>query len=397
MSRGYNSNYSGRGRSHSGPKRYSNRPKKLNMKSFDPSHLVRKATVAPPLEVVAIEHEFTDFAISQELKRSIAHKGYQTPTPIQDQVIPHILKGKDVVGIANTGTGKTAAFLIPLIEKITNDDSYRVLIITPTRELASQIQTEMQGFAHGMKIYSTLCIGGVSIVRQIDRLKKNPQFIIGTPGRIKDLSQRRKIKLETMKAIVLDEVDQMLDMGFINDIKHLVGLLPRVRHSLFFSATLPDDVKGVMQSFLTNPITISVKTRDTLENIDQDVVKVGGRSKISVLESMLNDPEFSKVLIFGRTKWKLNKLEKSLRYKGYRISAIHGNKSQQQRQRVLAQFKNNKLQALLATDVVSRGIDIDDITHVINFDMPQTYEDYIHRIGRTGRMNKPGKAITFID
>jgi superfamily II DNA/RNA helicase len=395
MSRGYNSHY--RGRRTNGSKPFNARPKKLNMKSFDPSHLVRKATVDMPIEVVAINNEFSDFNISDNLKRSIAHKGYDTPTPIQDQIIPHILKGKDVVGIANTGTGKTAAFLIPLIERIINDKSYRVLIITPTRELASQIQAEMQGFAHGMSIYSTLCIGGVSIERQIERLKKNPQFIIGTPGRIKDLSQRRKIKLESIKAIVLDEVDQMLDMGFINDIKHLIGLLPKVRHSLFFSATLPDDVKGVMQSFLTNPITVSVKTRDTLENIDQDVVRVKDNSKIEVLESMLNDPEYSKVLIFGRTKWKLNKLEKSLRYKGYKISAIHGNKSQQQRQRVLDQFKNNKLQALLATDVVSRGIDIDDITHVINFDMPQTYEDYIHRIGRTGRMNKPGKAITFIN
>ncbi|MFC1653362.1 DEAD/DEAH box helicase [Patescibacteria group bacterium] len=366
-------------------------------KSFDPSHLVKKATAPAPIEVIKIDHEFNDFSISDQLKASIAHKGYETPTPIQDQAIPHILKGKDVVGLANTGTGKTAAFLIPLIENIIKDDSYRILIITPTRELASQIQMEMQGFAHGMGIYSTLCIGGVSIVRQIERLKRNPHFIIGTPGRIKDLTERGKIKLETMKAIVLDEVDQMLDMGFIRDIKHLIGLLPKVRHSLFFSATMPDNVKEIMHSFLTDPITISVRTGHTVDNIDQDVVKVAGRQKIEILKEMLNDPDFSKVLVFGRTKWKLNKLEKKLRDDGYRVSAIHGNKTQQQRQRVLNQFKKNRLQALLATDVVSRGIDIDDVTHVINYDMPQSYEEYIHRIGRTGRADKKGKAITFIN
>lgn len=366
-------------------------------KSFDPSLLVRKAGSGASVQVIEIKNAFADFAISDKLKANINHKGYTIPTPIQDQIIPHILAGRDVVGIANTGTGKTAAFLIPLLEKISQDNTFRVLIIAPTRELASQIQTEMQGFSYGMNIYSTLCIGGVSIERQIERLRKNPHFIIGTPGRIKDLSQRGNIRLETMKGIVLDEVDQMLDMGFIHDIKHIIGLLSRPRHSLFFSATLPANVQGIMSSFLTNPVSISVKTGDTVDNIDQDVVRVNGRSKLDILEEMLNNPEFSKVLIFGGTKWKLNKLEKALRDKGYRISAIHGNKTQQQRQRVLDQFKKNALQALLATDVASRGIDIDDVTHVINFDMPQTYEDYIHRIGRTGRANKTGKAITFID
>lgn len=366
-------------------------------KTFDPSHLVEHAASTIPIEVTAIKNEFDDFAISDTLKKNIAKKGYQTPTPIQDQLIPYILGGKDAVGLANTGTGKTAAFLIPLIEKISHDNSNRVLIITPTRELAAQIESELNGFSNGLNIDSVLCIGGVSIVGQIAKLMKNPQFIIGTPGRIKDLAQRRQIKLETLKTIVLDEVDQMLDMGFINDIKQIISFLSQPRHSLFFSATLPDNVKAVMESFLTDPISISVKTGHTVDNIDQNVVKVGNRSKIQILEEMLLNPEFSKVLIFGRTKHGLNRLERNLRNKGYRVSAIHGNKTQQQRQRVLQQFKKNNLQALLATDVVSRGIDIDDITHVINFDMPQTYEEYIHRIGRTGRADKTGKAITFID
>ena len=381
----------------SGRRRYPSSRGPARRKSFDPSLLVKKAVGLGPVEVIEIENEFTDFAVSDVLKENIAKKGYLIPTPIQDQIIPHILEGRDVVGLANTGTGKTAAFLIPLIEKITQDRSYRVLVITPTRELASQIQDELVGFAQRMNIYSTLCIGGVSINGQIERLKRNPQFIIGTPGRLKDLEQRGRIRLDTFKGVVLDEVDQMLDMGFIRDIRYLVGLLPRQRHSLFFSATMPDSVRGIMDTFLDNPISVSVKTGDTVDNIDQDIVKVMGRSKIDILEEMLCDPEFSKVLVFGSTKWKLNKLEMALRGRGYRVSAIHGNKSQQQRQRVLDQFKRNALQALLATDVVSRGIDIDDITHVINFDMPQTYEDYIHRIGRTGRANKTGKAITFVD
>ena len=375
--------------------RRSNR--RMVRKTFDPSLLVKKAATNAPLQVVEIKNKFTDFAISDIIKKNIANKGYDTPTPIQDQIIPYILGGKDVVGLANTGTGKTAAFLIPLIEKISKDPTNRVLIITPTRELASQIQTELYGFAKGMNIDSALCIGGVSIARQIGRLLNNPQFIIGTPGRIKDLAARRQIKLETLRTIVLDEVDQMLDMGFINDIKSIISFLSRPRHSLFFSATLPDSVKPIMQKFLTNPMTVSVKTGDTVDNIDQDVIRVGDRSKIEVLQGLLNDPEYSKVLIFGGTKYKLNRLERTLRGKGYKVSAIHGNKSQQQRQRVLQQFKKNGLQALLATDVVSRGIDIDDVTHVINFDMPQTYEEYIHRIGRTGRADKTGKAITFID
>lgn len=374
------------------------RPRKPKIiKSFDPSLLVKQASRQAPLEVVAIKNSFRDFAINDTLKVNIMKKGYKIPTPIQDQIIPYILGGKDVVGLANTGTGKTAAFLIPLTQKIIKDRSQRILIITPTRELAIQIDRELTAFSKELNIDSVLCIGGVSIVGQITKLLKDPHFIIGTPGRITDLVHRRQIKLETFGTIVLDEVDQMLDMGFIGDIKQIIKFLSKPRQSLFFSATIPKNVKPIMDSFLSDPITVSVKTRDTVDNIDQNVIKVGDRSKVQVLEEMLASKEFSKVLIFGRTKHKLNRLERNLRNKGYKVSAIHGNKSQQQRQRVLRQFKKNGLQALLATDIVSRGIDIDNVTHVINFDMPQTYEEYIHRIGRTGRADKTGKAITLID
>lgn len=366
-------------------------------KSFDPSRLVKKATGSAPVEKHDIKHAFADFALSAGLQKNIEFKKYTAPTPIQDQIIPHILVGTDVVGLANTGTGKTAAFLIPLVQKVLTNPQEKILIVAPTRELADQIQSELQSLAYGLRVYATVCIGGVSINRQINSLSRNPQFVIGTPGRIKDLSERRNLKLETYKTIVLDEVDQMMDMGFIHDIKKIIRLLPKERHSLFFSATMTEAVQEIMRGFLTDHITVSVKTKDTIDNIDQDVVSVGSASKLDILVDMLRRPEFSKVLVFGSTKWKLNKLEQSLREKGFRVSAIHGNKSQQQRSRVLDQFKRNGLQALLATDVVSRGIDIDSITHVINFDMPQTYEDYIHRIGRTGRADKVGKAITFID
>ncbi|OGV93971.1 hypothetical protein A3B57_00980 [Microgenomates group bacterium RIFCSPLOWO2_01_FULL_47_10] len=372
--------------------------KPRNNKFFDPTKMVNN-----PVGVAAIAEEFipvntfAGFPISDKLKSNIIHKGYTIPTPIQDQVIPALLSGRDVVGIANTGTGKTAAFLIPLIQKITVDPEAKVLIIAPTRELASQIQEELMAFTYQMDIRSALCIGGVSMDRQIERLKRNPQFIIGTPGRIKDLGERGKIKFFQLTAIVLDEVDQMLDMGFIRDIRHIIGKLPNVRHSLFFSATLPDAVKGIMQAFLRDPVMISVKTADTLDAIHQDVIKVAGRSKFDILENMLREKEFSKVLIFGATKWKINKLERALQDNGWKVMAIHGNKTQGQRQKALQMFKNNAIQALLATDVASRGLDIDDVTHVINFDMPNSYESYIHRIGRTGRANKTGKAITLVD
>jgi len=301
------------------------------------------------------------------------------------------------VGIANTGTGKTAAFLIPLLDKVVRNPSERVLIIVPTRELALQVKDDLVEFARGMRIYASLCIGGASINRQIESLKRGQDFVIGTPGRIKDLNQRRKIKFEDFSNIVLDEVDRMLDMGFVHDIRAIVDQLPQPRQSLFFSATMTSRVEEIMRGFLSNPVHISVKTQDSMASVIQEVVRVQGRSKVDVLHDLLISDGYAKVLVFGRTKRGTEKLSKALQQRGFKVNAIHGNKSQSQRQRALREFKSNQLQALIATDVISRGLDIDNVTHVINYDLPESYEDYIHRIGRTGRANKVGRALTLVE
>lgn len=369
--------------------------------TFDPSHVILQSNIQQQQQVTQndyqLVHQFEDFAVSQELKRNIAKKGFATPTPIQDQVIPHVLDGRDVVGIANTGTGKTAAFLIPLLDKVVRNPSERVLIIVPTRELALQVKDDLVEFARGMRIYATLCIGGASINRQIESLKRGQDFVIGTPGRIKDLNQRRKIKFEDFSNIVLDEVDRMLDMGFIHYIRAIVDQLPQPRQSLFFSATMTNRVEEIMRGFLSNPVHISVKTQDSMASVIQEVVRVQGRSKVDVLHDLLISDGYAKVLVFGRTKRGAEKLSKALQQRGFKVNAIHGNKSQSQRQRALREFKSNQLQALIATDVISRGLDIDNVTHVINYDLPESYEDYIHRIGRTGRANKVGRALTLVE
>lgn len=368
---------------------------------FDPSDVILQASIQQNQQVTQTDyqsvHQFEDFAISQELKQNIAKKGFAAPTPIQDQVIPHVLDGRDVVGIANTGTGKTAAFLIPLLDKVVRNPSERVLIIVPTRELALQVKDDLVEFARGMRIYASLCIGGASINRQIESLKRGQDFVIGTPGRIKDLNQRRKIKFEDFSNIVLDEVDRMLDMGFIHEIRAIVDQLPQERQSLFFSATMTSRVEEIMRGFLSNPVHISVKTQDSMASVIQEVVRVQGRSKVDVLHDLLISDGYAKVLVFGRTKRGTEKLSKALQQRGFKVNAIHGNKSQSQRQRALREFKSNQLQALIATDVISRGLDIDNVTHVINYDLPESYEDYIHRIGRTGRANKVGRALTLVE
>ena len=271
------------------------------------------------------------------------------------------------------------------------------MIITPTRELAVQIQSELKTFAYKTDLFSVLCIGGLNIAQQMRELKKNPQFVIGTPGRLIDLEQNGMIRFSTFTSIVLDEVDTMLDMGFIKDIKYVMQRLPQKRHSMFFSATIPKTLQELMAGFLRNPVSISVKSRQSAENVNQEVIKIGQKNKIDLLHDLLIKPEFNKVIIFMRTKHSVDKLARILIERGFKVAAIHGDKSQAQRNKALSSFKENKVHILLATDVVARGIDIDDVSHVINFDLPQTYEDYIHRIGRTGRADKIGQAITFVE
>lgn len=373
-------------------KKFSRNEKKLD------SRLFIKEAVKSNQESFSSSISFDSYNIDNRIKRNIKDHGYEFATEIQEKSIPEILKGRDVIGVANTGTGKTAAFLITLINKSYNDRNQRTLIIVPTRELAVQVAEEFKIFARGMNLESVTVIGGASIKNQIHGLRHNCHFVIATPGRLKDLIEQRKLNLSLFQNVVLDEVDRMVDIGFLNDIKNIINLLPKVRQSLFFSATVDDKTKGILQMFVTNPVTVRVSNQSTPENIEQNIIKVSDRSKkAEVLRDLLLKPGFDKVLVFGRTKWGMEKLSKHLVEKGFKASAIHGNKTQNQRQRALRDFKENKLQVLIATDVASRGLDINDVTHVINYDAPTTYEDYIHRIGRTGRANKKGIALTFVE
>ncbi len=365
---------------------------------IDSARFVNKVVMTEEIESFKPEHAFQDFKVEGIVKKSIANKGYTSPTPIQDRTIPHILNGSDIVGIANTGTGKTAAFLVPLINKVVLNRKERVLIVIPTRELAIQIESELRSFTSGMKIFSVCCVGGASIGRQISDLRRQHNFIIGTPGRLKDLIDRKMIRLGEFKTIVLDEADRMLDMGFINDMRFVMAGMPSDRHTLFFSATISPEIERLIREFTRKPVRISVKTRDTARNVEQDVVKVNrGSNKLDLLHGLLQNKEFSKVLIFGRTKYGVERLSKMLAQKGVRSESIHGNKNHSKRQQALSLFKGSRIQVLVATDVAARGLDIADISHVINYDIPATYDDYVHRIGRTGRGDKRGKALTFLE
>lgn len=369
---------------------------RIKYMSVDPRILVKKGN---KLDLVAYEpkHQFSDFAFAPIIHENIKRRNYTLPTPIQDQVIPIVMEGKDVVGLAATGTGKTAAFMLPLLNKIMRVKGEKVLIMAPTRELAVQIVEEGGEFARGSGIRYALVIGGVEIRGQIRDLANKPALVVGTPGRLKDLWERGVLNLAEYQTIVLDEVDRMLDMGFINDMRTLIGALPKTRHGLFFSATMNEKAQSIAREFLKDPVTVQIETQHASEAVDQDIVKLNGRSKIEVLHELLIQPGFDKVLVFGRTKHGMERLSRTLSERGFTTASIHGNKSQSQRQRALTAFKRNEVKVLLATDVAARGIDIDRVTHVINFELPETYADYIHRIGRTGRADRTGVALTFID
>lgn len=369
--------------------------------AIDLSKLVNKAKPQAPEEAYVPTHAFADFPIDERLKENIAAKGYLTPTPIQDQSIPHVLKGKDVVGLANTGTGKTASFLIPLIDKVLKmralGTDERVLVMVPTRELAIQIETEFWGFAKRLMMNAVVCVGGAGIEPQIRVLRRNPSFVIGTPGRLKDLMERRELTLSAFGTVVLDEADRMLDMGFIDDMRFILSKMKEERHTLFFSATMDKSIERLIHDFLKDPVRVSVKTRDTAATIDQDVVYVKRGHKLEKLIELLQNPEFDKTLVFGRTKHGVERLARDLSHVGIKAESIHGDKTHGKRQKALGLFKQNHARVLVATDVAARGLDISGVSHVINFDLPATYEDYTHRIGRTGRAGKTGVALTFIE
>lgn len=363
---------------------------------IDPSRFIRAAR---PVTIEAYEPEnmFVDFEIAQLLKDNLARIGFERPTPIQDKTIALALEGQDVVGIANTGTGKTAAFALPVLHQLINNPGARALIMAPTRELAQQIEDECRALGRGAGFYGALLIGGTSMGAQLRDLRQDPRIVIGTPGRIKDHIERGTLRLQDFQIAVLDEVDRMLDMGFINDIRFILDALHPERQSFFFSATLDRKIKELISGFLRDPQTISVKTSETSDNVNQDVVRYGHPSeKIEKLHDILNEETVAKVIIFDETQRSVERLFEDLRDRGFEVDAIHGGKNQAQRQRAMNRFKRNDVTILVATDVAARGIDVNDVTHVINYSTPQSYEDYVHRIGRAGRAGRTGFALTFV-
>jgi len=365
---------------------------------INPDKFVNKSVNEKTPEVYVPQHSFSDFALNNILQQNLANAGFTEPSAIQDQTIAFAIENKDVIGLANTGTGKTAAFLLPILQKLYKSRiPQSVLIMAPTRELAQQIDDEFRKFSNGMKLYSAICVGGVNISGQIRQIKRNPHIIIGTPGRLKDLMGQGILRLHDIDTLVLDEADRMLDMGFVNDIREIVSQIPAGRQTLCFSATMSDGVKRIVHDFMHDPEIVSVKVTETSDHIYQDVVSFDNDDhRKDLLVEMLQTTEFDKVIVFGETKFGVQRLSDKLEKHGIKSQAIHGNKSQGQRNRALKSFKTNESRVLVATDVAARGLDIPNVSHVINYDTPQTYDDYVHRIGRTGRAGKPGTALTFI-
>ncbi|MBP6888683.1 MAG: DEAD/DEAH box helicase [Candidatus Pacebacteria bacterium] len=364
---------------------------------IDEKLFINKEAGVSENETYVAKHKFTDFNIAELLSANLTAKGLISPSAIQDQSIPVILEGKDVIGIASTGTGKTAAFLIPLINKLVADRDHKMMILTPTRELAMQVEAEFIAFTRGMKLFSVSCVGGAPIMRQIKELELGVHAVIGTPGRVKDLIERGKINMNLFDSIVLDEADRMLDMGFIDDMRSILGAMPKTKQGLFFSATFSPEIKRLCTDFLKDPITVSIKSRDTASSVMQDVVRVtGDNDKIEALHLILNKPEFSKVLIFREMKRHVDGLADELTKRGFKALALHGDMHNRERERAVKALASGKVQVVIATDVAARGLDINDISLVVNYDIPNNYETYIHRIGRTGRGTKLGNALTFV-
>ena len=347
------------------------------------------------------KHTFADFPFNPQLHKNIAGAGFAHPRPIQDQAIPSILKGLDVFGMANTGTGKTAAFLLPLIEKIGKTRGQAkgetVLIMAPTRELALQIESDFKNLSFGFGMFSVACVGGLPIMKQIREIERGVSFIIGTPGRLRDLIDKKVLDLSKCHSVVLDEADRMLDMGFREEMVYIIGKTPKERQTLFFSATISPEIKKLTEQYLKDPVFISVISGETAKNIDQDVIRIRSQEeKLEKLHEVLARDGSDKVLIFREMKHNVDKLSKELSQRGFKVGGIHGDKRSRERIRILDSFKKDEINILIATDVAARGLDIPDVTHVINYDVPQTYDTYVHRIGRTGRSGKAGTALTFV-
>jgi ATP-dependent RNA helicase RhlE len=346
---------------------------------------------------------FQDFGLAEPISRALKEENYHTPTPIQAQTIPLAITGRDVVGIAQTGTGKTAAFALPILHRILENrirpqpKTCRVLVLSPTRELSGQILDSFNAYGRHIRLSSTLAIGGVPMGRQVRSLMQGVEVLVATPGRLLDLVQSNGLKLGQVEFLVLDEADRMLDMGFINDIRKVVAKLPIKRQTLFFSATMPKDIAELAEAMLRDPARVAVTpVASTVDRITQRIIQVDFSAKSGVLAQLLKQEPVDRALIFTRTKHGADKVVKTLEKAGISANAIHGNKSQNHRERVLAAFRTGEIRTLVATDIAARGIDVDGISHVVNFDLPNIPESYVHRIGRTARAGAEGVAISLV-
>ncbi len=344
---------------------------------------------------------FQDFGLADPISRALKEENYHTPTPIQAQTIPIAITGRDVIGIAQTGTGKTASFALPILHRLLENrikpqpKSCRVLVLSPTRELSGQILESFNAYGRHLRLTSALAIGGVPMGRQVRSVMQGVEVMVATPGRLLDMVQGNALKLGQVEFLVLDEADRMLDMGFINDIRKIVAKLPIKRQTLFFSATMPKDIADLAEHMLRDPARVSVTpVSSTAERIDQRIIQVDHTAKPTVLAQLLKDEPVNRALVFTRTKHGADKVVKGLAKVGIAAEAIHGNKSQNHRERVLAAFRSGDIRTLVATDIAARGIDVDGITHVVNFDIPNIPETYVHRIGRTARAGAEGVAIS---
>ncbi|NVO15870.1 MAG: DEAD/DEAH box helicase, partial [Rhodoplanes sp.] len=349
-------------------------------------------------------NSFQGFGLAEPIARALVDEQYITPTPIQAQTVPLVLAGRDVVGIAQTGTGKTAAFALPILHRLFTDrkppvrKSCRVLVLSPTRELSGQILDSFRAYGRHMQISSDLAIGGVSMGRQVRAMLNGLDVLVATPGRLLDLVHSNALKLDKVDVLVLDEADRMLDMGFIHDIRKIVSKLPKDRQTLFFSATMPQAIAELASLMLRDPARVAVTpAASTVDRIDQRIVHVDKAAKPTILAEILKSETLDRCLVFTRTKHGADKVVRSLAKSGIDAEAIHGNKSQNQRERVLAAFRTGEVRILIATDIAARGIDVEGISHVVNYDLPNIPESYVHRIGRTARAGADGIAISFCD
>jgi ATP-dependent RNA helicase RhlE len=358
----------------------------------------------PPEGLFVSHNEFSELGLHEPLLRALIAQNYEHPTPIQTQAIPHLLAGKDLLGIAQTGTGKTAAFGLPILQTLAARQSQsgprtaRALILAPTRELAIQIEQALKTYGCHLQLRRTVIYGGVGQKPQVDALRRGVDIIVATPGRLLDLMNQGHVKLGGIEHFVLDEADRMLDMGFIRDVKKIVAALPRKRQTLFFSATMPEAVTGLAGNILHQPVRVAVTpTATPVEKIDQRVFFTAPDQKRALLAKLLQDPAIERTIVFTRTKHRANRVAEHLNKIGIDAEAIHGNKSQGARQRALDAFRKGRVRVLVATDIAARGIDVDNVTHVINFELPNVPEDYVHRIGRTARAGASGVAIALCD